>query len=305
MENKPTFNIIVSICLAAYNGDKYIRHAIDSVLNQSRTDFELIISDDGSSDETEAICRTYSYDSRVRYIRHEHNRGGFWNNNFLLMKARGLYVTFLSQDDAMEKEFLMKTTAYLNKHPECILVSGDFKIIDENGQTKRIACLDKIRESTDWKKRSYEFFRDPRSNVPLCIYGLMRIGPLRETYAEMPWPQKLVKASELPFLCRVAVRGQIVSLPLILRQYRKHSQSTYQQEKVKLAAKPYWTRKVMLLENLYRLRFDQLRVLLGSNYAWTTKLFIIWSAYWCYAGSFLLRLINLPKKLYLKIYKHE
>jgi glycosyltransferase involved in cell wall biosynthesis len=82
----------VSIGLPVYNGEAYIQNAIDSILFQSFTDFELIISDNASTDETEKICREYAdKDLRVRYYRVEQNRGAAWNFNRVFKLSSGQY----------------------------------------------------------------------------------------------------------------------------------------------------------------------------------------------------------------------
>ena len=78
----------VSIGLPVYNGEVYLSGALDTLLGQTFTDLELIISDNASTDRTPEICRSYAArDHRVRYIRHEVNRGVPWNHNFALGQA--------------------------------------------------------------------------------------------------------------------------------------------------------------------------------------------------------------------------
>src|SRR4030066_62015 len=80
----------VSIGMPVYNGEPYIRAALESLLAQTFTDFELIISDNASTDATESICREYAArDSRIDYVRHEKNQGASANFQFVLDQARG------------------------------------------------------------------------------------------------------------------------------------------------------------------------------------------------------------------------
>jgi len=80
----------VSIGMPAYNGAKYIREALDSLLAQTFTDFELIISDKGSTDETEAVCLKYvAHDKRIRYLRQPKNQGVVANFQFVLDETVG------------------------------------------------------------------------------------------------------------------------------------------------------------------------------------------------------------------------
>lgn len=90
--NKTNQSPEVSIGMPVYNGEKFIREALDSLLAQTYTDFELIISDNASTDDTEAICQEYTAkDTRVRYVRQAENKGPAANFQFVLDKAVGVF----------------------------------------------------------------------------------------------------------------------------------------------------------------------------------------------------------------------
>jgi glycosyltransferase involved in cell wall biosynthesis len=98
-----------SIGMPVFNGEKYLAQSIESMLAQTFEDFELIISDNGSQDETEAICRRYaSRDRRIRYLRHEVNRGAAWNHNFVFATSSGEYFKWQPHDDVCEPTFVEK-----------------------------------------------------------------------------------------------------------------------------------------------------------------------------------------------------
>lgn len=99
----------VTIGMPVYNGEKFLQKRLDSLLLQTFTDFELIISDDGSTDSTRIICEEYARkDERIRYIRQEKNMGPIWNFNFVLMKAKSKYFTWAAQDDVTLPKYLEK-----------------------------------------------------------------------------------------------------------------------------------------------------------------------------------------------------
>lgn len=99
----------VSIGMAVFNGEPFIREALDSLLAQTFTNFELIISDNASTDGTEAICREYAAcDARIRYVRQPENRGGLLNFQFVLDEARGEYFMWAAADDMWHREFIRK-----------------------------------------------------------------------------------------------------------------------------------------------------------------------------------------------------
>lgn len=97
----------VSIGMPVYNGSPFIREALDSLLNQTFTDFELIISDNASTDETESICREYAAkDPRIRYVRQPENRGALLNFQFVLDEAVGEYFMWAAADDMWSSEWI-------------------------------------------------------------------------------------------------------------------------------------------------------------------------------------------------------
>src|SRR5690348_3765390 len=92
----------VSICLPVYNGENYVAVAIESMLAQTFADFDLIISDNASTDRTEEICRKFAgADPRVRYYRNESNVGGARNQAIAVQLSRGRYVRLSAHDDKM------------------------------------------------------------------------------------------------------------------------------------------------------------------------------------------------------------
>ena len=108
---------LVTIGMPVYNGDATVRAAIDFVLNQSFTDFELIISDNCSTDSTPLICQQYvKKDSRVTYIRQKSNIGGARNLKFLLDQGRSKYFLWAAADDVRSLDFLRENVEFLENH---------------------------------------------------------------------------------------------------------------------------------------------------------------------------------------------
>lgn len=217
----------VTIGLPVYNGARYLRSAIDSALAQSFEDFELLIADNASTDNTQAICEEFAArDSRVRYVRHLENFGAFRNFQFVTAEARGRFITWLANDDLLERDFLAATIAFLIGHPEAVLVMTDVTIIDEEGLLTEVEHLESIRSDISWETRIRAFFAYPISNAYLCIYGVMRTSPCQEVLAAMPQP-RFVRGLELPILARLAQKGELASLPTALRLYRRHAASLH------------------------------------------------------------------------------
>jgi glycosyltransferase involved in cell wall biosynthesis len=123
---------LVSVLMLTYNGSRFIKDAIESVLGQTYTHLELIIIDDGSTDTTQEIIREFT-DGRIRYIRHEQNAGLLVRRKESLGLASGTYVAVLDSDDLWLPNKLEKQVDHLSMHPDCVLVGTWITRIDEQG----------------------------------------------------------------------------------------------------------------------------------------------------------------------------
>jgi glycosyltransferase involved in cell wall biosynthesis len=125
--------LIITIGLPAYNGEKTIKRTIDSILSQTVTNFKLIISDDGSTDSTPEICHKYEQkDKRIEYIQKKENKGWIWNWIFLAEKAYTKYFVWISQDDYWEPKFIEKNIDILEKNSEIVGSISDIELIGPN-----------------------------------------------------------------------------------------------------------------------------------------------------------------------------
>lgn len=130
MMNSP----LVSIVLPTYNGSHYLGQAIQSILDQTYTNWELIIVDDGSTDNTPNIMSHYAaLDSRIRSIRHPNNRRLPAALNTGFAQAKGEYLTWTSDDNYYRPIALATMVDFLNAHPEVDIVYTDCSFIDEDG----------------------------------------------------------------------------------------------------------------------------------------------------------------------------
>jgi glycosyltransferase involved in cell wall biosynthesis len=122
----------VSVCIPSYNGVPYLSETIDSVLSQLYEDFELVVSDDASDDDTPEVCERYN-DSRLRYERSGVRVGLAGNWNRCIALARGEYVTLLCQDDLLLPGYLRRAVAILDDHPDVGLLHCAVQLFDEAG----------------------------------------------------------------------------------------------------------------------------------------------------------------------------
>jgi glycosyltransferase involved in cell wall biosynthesis len=124
----------VSIGLPVYNGERYLEDALKSIREQTFTDYELIISDNGSTDRTEEICRRYaSIDPRIRYYREDVNRGATWNYNRLLDLTTAPYFKWAAHDDMIAPSYLEKCVEVLDRDPSVVVSHSDDQDIDAEG----------------------------------------------------------------------------------------------------------------------------------------------------------------------------
>src|SRR5215470_5950299 len=128
----------VSIGLPVYNGAHFLKEALDALLSQTFGDFELIISDNASTDGTQEICRAYaSIDRRIRYYRHEQNRGAAWNHNNVFRLSTSEYFKWAAHDDVCAPQYLERCVKVLDHTHVTVLCYTQSIIIDEHGKHLR------------------------------------------------------------------------------------------------------------------------------------------------------------------------
>lgn len=224
----------VSIGMPVYNGESFIREALDSLLAQTFTDFELIISDNASTDSTQSICREFAEkDKRVRYVQQTENRGATVNFKFVLDEAVGDYFMWAAADDLQKSSFLDRLVSVLNSNPELVCVMSDVENVDQNLAVQSIARLNDIRLSevnADWARVRRRFFRNPTSQIFFCIYGLFRTRAIRKVDFNYKNSIKFASASEIPILAQLSLVGRIASISEDLKIYRRHHASIYHEE---------------------------------------------------------------------------
>lgn len=126
-------NELVSIIMPSYNTAKFISETIESVLAQTYTNWELIIVDDCSTDDTDAVVRPYLADDRIRYIKNEKNSGAAVSRNRALREAKGKWIAFLDSDDLWLPEKLEKQIAFMEQN-NCRFSYTNYIEIDENSE---------------------------------------------------------------------------------------------------------------------------------------------------------------------------
>jgi hypothetical protein len=204
--------------MPVYNGERFLRAAIDALLAQTFTDFEIIISDNASTDGTGDICRAYAArDARIRYFGHPVNHGSAWNHSQVLGAARGPYFTWAHADDCRAPEQLAACIAELDRAPASVaeVVTGG-AIVDEHDRLMpiRIPTMDLRQE------RASDRLRMAIRNGPWCnvLFGVMRTEVIRACR-----PMGGCPYSDLPLINEMALRGQCWEIPDNLFYRRWHA----------------------------------------------------------------------------------
>ncbi len=176
----------VSIGLPVYNGAKFIRNALDFLLTQTFNDFELIISDNNSSDETETICKGYIHkDPRIRYIKQQKNIGISRNMEFLLRQARGEFFMWAADDDQWDKDFIQILLATLEENPSLAMAFCPYSFIDEENRPikdMKIRSIDYSGRFVLSRLIKLCYFYDDG-----CGYGLFRRKIIEDVHLPVWW----------------------------------------------------------------------------------------------------------------------
>ena len=210
----------VSIGLPVYNGERFLVEAIDSTLSQTFTDFELIISDNGSTDRTQDICSRYAaQDARVRCFRSEINRGASWNYRRAFEAAQGQYFRWAPADDKFHPESLDHCVAVLDAHQEAVLCYPQTLLINEDGVVIGSYEDDLDFRSPEVTQRFYDALR--RNRLVSAIYGLIRTEGLRHTIVMGSFP-----GADVTLLAELSLYGQFIEIPRQLFYRRMHGASS-------------------------------------------------------------------------------
>lgn len=166
----------VSIGLPVYNGELHLREALDSLLSQSFVEFEIILSDNASTDGTQAICRAYAErDTRIRYVRQEENIGPTANFNFVLSESISPYFMWAAHDDVWDPDFLGEMVSILDaqKDVEIAFCQFDNVTYEERRRTRLFDMSELVKSSVyDGLKA---FLQHAEHNGKANIfYGLLR-----------------------------------------------------------------------------------------------------------------------------------
>ncbi len=202
--------------MPTYNGAKYIESAIDSILRQTFTDFELLIIDDGSTDETSSVVsKLAAIDERIQY-RSRENRGIVASRNEIIEMARGEFISVLDHDDIAPPRRLEMAVEYLRHNTDYSVVGGDMEIVDSDGDTLVIwKMLRAHHEIDNALLKGGLVIGHPAATMRRV--DVIAVGGYRKSYET---------AEDLDLFLRLAERGLLTNLPEIMVKYRIHHHNT-------------------------------------------------------------------------------
>lgn len=209
----------VSIGFPVYNGENYLKEALDSILSQTFRDFELIVSDNASIDRTLEICRSYAdKDSRIRLYSNEKNMGAAWNFNRVFHLARGEYIQWACHDDVLTPTLLYRCVEILRQMPEVVLCYSKTTFINEYGNPLSSVCGRPnfhIKGPHNRFRLFMKYHLYPNECSP--VLGLFRTCVLKKTSLHGKYP-----SSDMILLGEIALRGEFYEIPECLLIRRDH-----------------------------------------------------------------------------------
>lgn len=209
----------MSIGLPVYNGEAYLEKSIQSLLAQTHRDFELVISDNHSSDRTHEICKSFARaDRRVRYVRNPENLGAAENYNRVFRESSGRFFKWAAHDDLCAPEFLARCVAVLEADSSVVLCYPRTSFIDGQGNVTGLyeETDDFTSERPSARLHTWLFGR----SGPWCnaVFGVVRSDVLRRT----PLIGKYI-SSDVILLGELLMRGPAVRIPEMLFYRRDHA----------------------------------------------------------------------------------
>ncbi|WP_179862377.1 glycosyltransferase family 2 protein [Longibacter salinarum] len=215
----------VSIGLPVYNGETYVREAIESILSQTYENFELIISDNASTDDTGAICRRFaSKDPRVHYRCNRRNLGAAPNFNRTLALARGAYFKWAAHDDFLEPTYLEKCVEVLDADSSVVLCAPRTRVIRADGSQRTIRRMSPLLLEESPSERLYgHLIRGGHGCYP--VFGLIRRSVLNGTHRIGSYVE-----SDQVLLAELAMVGRFAEIPECLLVARDHDERSIRTE---------------------------------------------------------------------------
>jgi len=222
----------ISVLLPVHNSQRYVRAAVESVLNQTFSEFELLAIDDGSTDRSLSILRELAAKDRRLNVVSRENQGLVATLNELITLARGHYLARMDSDDICRPQRFQKQVAYLDSHPECVAVGTRCLVIDPEG----LPIIEYQNETTHDEIDAMHMWEDCGSRM--CHPSVMMRR--KEVVQVGAYDERYRFAEDLDLFLRLAEIGKLANLPEVLLEYRQHLGSvcyTYNNEQRDISRK--------------------------------------------------------------------
>jgi glycosyltransferase involved in cell wall biosynthesis len=209
----------LSIGLPVFNGEDYLEDALDSLLGQTFSDFEIIISDNASTDRTKDICQAYMQrDSRIKYYRNQENIGAVqnWYRTFDLSSSE--YFACAAHDDIYAPEYMQRCIDILDQNPSVVVCYSKTKVIDEHGKT--VGNFEVEIDTTSPKPYLRLYNMIGIDYLCIQMYGVMRVNALRRTKVYIGY-----YGCDRNTLAELSLLGQIYEIPEHLFFHRLYPQA--------------------------------------------------------------------------------
>jgi len=220
---------LVSIGLPTYNGERFIRQSLDSLIEQDYENFELIISDNASTDKTPEICKEYvSKDPRIKYYRNERNLGAIANFKRVFELSSGEFFMFASDHDLWDKTFISRCVEVLTEDPSVVLCSSNTALIDQNGkilETISDEYLDNRNIDRPYLRFHKFIWESKNYNI---IYGVMRREELKRTRIFIP-----TIGPDILLLAELSLIGKFAIIPETLYYRRLNHPGEDKKQRIK------------------------------------------------------------------------
>jgi glycosyltransferase involved in cell wall biosynthesis len=257
----------VSIGLPVYNGENYLEAALDSILSQTYTDFELIISDNASTDRTQEICRTYmARDQRIRYHRNKENVGAAKNYNLVFAMTSGEYFKWLSHDDMCAPQLLERCVDILDREPSVVLCYPRTTFIGKHGE-----FLENYVDGFNLcSAKPHERLREFLDNRGWChpVFGVIRASMLKLTPLIGNYPR-----SDRNLLGELALHGKFYEIPEHLFYRRIHPQMSTRTHVTERDLATWFdpTKRGKIVFPRWRRLFEYLRAISVAPLSWSER----------------------------------
>jgi len=205
---------VVSVLMPVFNAEKYVEEAINSILNQTLKDFELIVLNDASTDASKNVVLSIQ-DSRIRYIENETNQGLAYSRNRLLGEAKGKYIAWLDADDIAYPTRLEEECSFLEDHPGHAMVAGWARLVDADGSP------------TGTFIKSYIPNRYLSELLLFVNYFVQSSVMLRRDFLpDVYYRPEYPPTEDYELWVRIAAKHPVAILPKVMVDYRIHTTNT-------------------------------------------------------------------------------